>query len=288
MRFVLSPLFLCFVCIVGFTSCVSKQNYQYLRAEYDSIAMVNLMYQDQAYETDSLVASVIAGFQELNNVEMMINVNALRREHPRGVQKRVQRNVMLLSEKLEQSNRSIELLIQRIEGSGRSSMRLQGTILRLKEQLQVQQERVANITEETTAKIKNINALERFVSKLKNEAEKIQHNQQAEYERLKLLEDSLNVVYYAMGTRDDFREMSLLSKEGRVSIDNAELSYLTQKDKREFSEVDMMSKTARLLTIHPRSSYRLTPDKKGYLKLEILDPKGFWEYSQIMLVEVDF
>lgn len=277
------------VCILlGTTACVSQQEYQYLRAEYDSIAMLNLWYQDQSYETDSLVASVISGFQELSHIETMINVNTLRGHLPASEQVRIRRNVKLLSDRLEQSNQSIEQLIRRIEDNGNQSQRMRGTVALLRQQLTRQQARVSTIAEETLSKIKHIRGLEHLVYRLQNQANQIREHNRNEEERLKLFEDSLNLVRYAMGTKDDLREMGLLRKNDRVSVDNAEMSYLTQSDRRTLREVSLMSKTGRLLTIHPSYSYKFNPDTKGYLTLEILDPLMFWAYSHIMLLEVDF
>ena len=81
--------------------------------------------------------------------------------------------------------------------------------------------------------------------------------------------------------------MNLL-KNDKVSVDNAELSYLTKSDKRKLHEINMMSKKARLWSIHPRHSYTMRPDSKGYVTLVITDPKACWEYAQILIAEVDF
>lgn len=270
------------------TACVSKTEYERLRTEYDSIASLNLVYQDQAYETDSLVATVISSFQELSMAETMINVNALRGKLPASEQKRIRENVKRLAERLEESNNAIEMLIQRVESNGISSLRMQGTISLLRQQLTRQQERVSTIVEETITKVNNIRALDASIRRLREETERMKSHNLEELERLKIKEDSLNIVHYAMGTKDDLREMRLINRDGRVSVDNAVLSYLTQDDKRKLKEINLMSKTARLISIHPNISYNMRKDPKGYLTLEITDVQKFWEYSQVLLVEVDF
>lgn len=277
-----------FCLMLACSSCVRKSEYKHLRAEYDSLMTLNVAYQDQAYETDSLVASVIANFQELNNVESMINVNALRGELPIGEQERIRRNIRMLSDRLEESNNSIELLIKRIESNGVASMRMQGTVALLREQLGRQQARVETIANETMRKVKAVGELDASLAKLKEETERMKAFNLGEQDRLKAKEDSLNTVYYALGTKGDFREMGLLTRDDRITVDNAELTYLTRSDRRILKEVVMQSKTARLLSVHPAKSYKMRPDKKGYLTLEILDAKSFWEYSQVMLAEVDF
>ncbi len=269
-------------------SCVSKTEYERLRTEYDSIAMLNLVYQDQAYETDSLVAAVISSFQELSMAETMINVNALRGKLPATEQRRIRENVKLLAARLDESNKAMEMLIQRVENNHISSGRMLGTISLLKEQLDRQQQRVATIMDETITKVNGISALDASMKRLKDEVARMKSYNALELQRLKLVEDSLNTVYYAMGTKDDLKEMRLLTRDGHVSVDNAELSYLTKVDKRQLREVVLRSKRARILSIHPHISYTMKKDNKGYLSLEILDEQKFWSFSHIMLVEVDF
>ena len=49
--------------------------YQTLKQQYDSLALINQNYEAELHETDSLVASVLTNFQEISSVEGMINVN---------------------------------------------------------------------------------------------------------------------------------------------------------------------------------------------------------------------
>lgn len=287
LRKLLALSFVAGLSILG-TSCVSNSEYKQLRASYDSVQMLNVAYQDQAYETDSLVASIIMGFQELSHVESMININTLKGDLPLKEQRRIKEHIHLLGDKLNQSNNAIEQLIKRVESSEQSSMRMRGTISILREQLTKQQARVETIAEETVRKIKQFDELDTALNRLRAEAKRMQSFNLEEQLRLKQIEDSLNAIYYALGTKGDFREMRLINSDDRVSVDNAELSYLTKNDKRELKELNMQSKTARLLSIHPKHSYRMRPDNKGYLTLEILEPKTFWEYTHIMLAEVDF
>lgn len=255
---------------------------------YDSVSMLNVAYQDQAYQTDSLVASIISSFQDLSMVEGMINVNTLRGEIPLSEQARIRRNIRLLSDKLEQSNSSIELLIKRIESNDAGTARMQGTIAMLRTQLTQQKARILTISEETIKKIAHINGLDDTANRLRAEAERLRNLNLEEQMRLQDVENSLNVVHYAMGTRDDLRYMGLLNKENKITIDNADLNYLTKADRRELKAINLQSKTGKLLSLHPKGSYKITPDDKGYLSLEILDSIGFWRYTHLMLAEVDY
>ena len=282
-----NTLFITLILGMSLASCVSDREYRSLKADYDSIAILNAKMQEDAYITDSIVASVISSFQELSSVENMINVNSMRGELPMRDQARIKQNINILSDKLKESNDAIEMLIKRVESNGANSQRLVGTISILREQLSKQKERVTTIAEETMKKVRDINALESSVNRLREEAERMRGYSLGETNRLKLKEDSLNTVYYAMGTKDDLQAMNLL-KNDKVSVDNAELSYLTKSDKRKLHEINMMSKKARLWSVHPRHSYTMRPDNKGYVTLVITDPKAFWEYAQILIAEVDF
>lgn len=274
--------------VTSFSSCVSQGDYKELRSMYDSVSMLNVAYQDQAYQTDSLVASIISSFQDLSMVEGMINVNTLRGEIPTSEQTRIRRNIRLLSDKLEQSNNSIELLIKRIESNEAGAARMQGTIAMLRSQLSQQKERILTVAEETIKKIEHVNGLDDTANRLKAEAERLRKLNLEEQMRLQDIENSLNVVHYAMGTKDDLRYMGLLNKDYKISIDNADLNYLTKADRRELKSINLQSKTGKLLSLHPKNSYKIKADDKGYLSLEILDSIGFWRYTHLMLAEVDY
>lgn len=274
--------------VMSFSSCVSRGDYKELRSMYDSVSMLNVAYQDQAYQTDSLVASIISSFQDLSMVEGMINVNTLRGEIPTSEQTRIRRNIRLLSDKLEQSNNSIELLIKRIESNEAGAARMQGTIAMLRSQLTQQKERILTVAEETIKKIEHVNGLDDTANRLKAEAERLRKLNLEEQMRLQDIENSLNVVHYAMGTKDDLRYMGLLNKDYKISIDNADLNYLTKADRRELKSINLQSKTGKLLSLHPKNSYKIKADDKGYLSLEILDSIGFWRYTHLMLAEVDY
>lgn len=278
----------CAALAMSFSSCVSRGDYKELRSMYDSVSMLNVAYQDQAYQTDSLVASIISSFQDLSMVEGMINVNTLRGEIPLSEQARIRRNIRLLSDKLEQSNSSIELLIKRIESNDAGTARMQGTIAMLRTQLTQQKARILTISEETIKKIAHVNGLDDTANRLRAEAERLRNLNLEEQMRLQDVENSFNVVHYAMGTRDDLRYMGLLNKENKITIDNADLNYLTKADRRELKAINLQSKTGKLLSLHPKGSYKITPDDKGYLSLEILDSIGFWRYTHLMLAEVDY
>lgn len=274
--------------LVIVSSCVSPTEHKQLRADYDSLVLMNLLYQDQVYETDSLVASIVANYLDISNIEGMINVNSLNPQQPASEQQRIRGHVKMLSDRLEESNNAIETLIQRLENNKLYSERMQGLIAQLKARLLAQKERSKQVTENRFIRLIN---LESFQERLKNlHIQSLRLGSRNESERLRLcaVEDSLNVVYYALGTKYDLREMRLLNKQDKVSVDNAELSYLTRSDRRELRQLNLMSKTARLLTIHPRDSYEMNPGEHGALQLVITDPKSFWAYSHILLVEVDF
>lgn len=267
--------------------CVPESRYEALKAEYDSVVLMNATYQEESYVTDSLVAAVIASFYELRTVENMINVNTLKGELPVSNQRRIRSNIDLLSGRLQQSNEAIEQLITRLEGSDMATQRMGNTIALLRRELSEQEDRVAHVTEETMQRVRYIGGLNGSLARLKAESARLKALEAEGQARLKAVEDSLNTVYYAMGTRDDLREMKLL-KNNKIMVDHAEIGYLTRADRRALHEIPMLSKSARLRSVHPQQSYRFQPDKQGYLTLEITDPRSFWTYSSVMLAEVDF
>ena len=98
--------------LLALASCgKNSSDYKELKAQYDSLAVVNQNYEAELHETDSLVASVLTNFQEITSVEGMINVNPMNGDIKRTEQERIKDNMLLINDKLRA--RSLRLVVRR-------------------------------------------------------------------------------------------------------------------------------------------------------------------------------
>ncbi len=94
-------LILSMLCGLGLLSCGENSSaYKSLKAQYDSIALVEEIASRELSQTDSLVASVLINFQDIESVENMINVNPRRGEFRKTERERIKDNMMIIGEKL--------------------------------------------------------------------------------------------------------------------------------------------------------------------------------------------
>ena len=273
--------------LLALASCgKNSSDYKELKAQYDSLAVVNQNYEAELHETDSLVASVLTNFQEITSVEGMINVNPMNGDIKRTEQERIKDNMLLINDKLRASSEAIDQLTKKLEAGGKENKRLGHTIAILRKELEAQKERVLALTEELERKNIAIGALDSMLNQRNSDVDRLAGATAQQAQALAAQDKELNTVRYCIGTSSDLKEMNLI-KGGRVVTENANLSYFTKIDLRDLSQLPLHSRKAKLLTVHPASSYELVPGADKQLVLYIKNAQAFWSNSKILIVEVD-
>lgn len=271
----------------------SSSEYQTLKDQYDSLALVSQNYEQELSETDSLVASVLMNFQEISSVESKINVDPNGGEVKRTEQERIKDNMLLINDKLRASSEAIDRLQAKLQGAGRDNKRLQSTIAILRSELEKQKERIQSLSEELERKNISIGILDSMltrrtsdVDRLSGDVDRLNSTTAKQAEALAAQEKELNTVRYCIGTRSDLKDMGIL-KGGNISTENANANYFTRADMRELNQIPLFSRKAKLLTVHPSSSYELVAGSDKQLVLYIRNAKAFWSNSKMLVVQVD-
>lgn len=279
----LIPTLLGLLCLLP--SCVSNSSYHDLKTQYDSISSLNEQIETEFYQTDSLVASVLAHFQEISHIENMINVNLSPNETPRSEQQRIRENMQQIYDRLDKSQAAIDELARQLEAGDKDNQRLANTIAVMRLQIDQQRASAELFEQELTKRTSTLQVLDRRIRAIRQEASQIKRDQQLFDELLNSREKHQNRVRYCMGTARDLKEMGIL-KDKAIEITTPDLDYFTTADQRNLGEITIESSKARLLSIHPGDSYRLSPSGKE-TKLEILDKEGFWSYTRLLIIQVD-
>lgn len=260
--------------------------YKALKAQYDSVNLVNQAYESDLSETDSLVASVLNNFQDITSVGNMINANPLRGDVKMSEKERIKDNVTLITDKLRASSEALDALTKKLDASGSENKRLRHTLNALKRELETQKSRVLALTEELQRKDIAIGALDSMVTSLSGDVERLNETASRQAESLAAQERELNTVRYCIGTSKDLKDYNLL-RRGQVVTENADPNYFTTADKRNLSQIPLFSKKAKLLTLHPANSYELVPGSDKQLTLNIKNPQAFWANSKTLIIQVD-
>ena len=280
-------LILCGALLLVLASCgKNSSDYKELKAQYDSLAVINQNYEAELHETDSLVASVLTNFQEISSVEGMINVNPMNGDIKRSEQDRIKDNMLLINDKLRASSAAIDELTKKLAASEKGNKRLANTVAALRKELEAQKERVVALTQELERKNIAIGALDSMLTRRNSDVDRLAAATAQQAEALAAQDKEVNTVRYCIGTSSDLKDMNLI-KSGRVVTENANMSYFTKTDLRELSQIPLFSRKARLLTVHPASSYELVPGSDKQLVLYIKNAQAFWSNSKILVVQVD-
>lgn len=270
------------------SSCVRSSEYSLLKDQYDSLSMLNRSMEQGVYQTDSLVASVLANFQEISHIENMINVNAVKGETPRREQERIRDNMALIRERLDKSSRLVDSLSEQLVEGGRENQYLAGTIAVLRLQIEQQRAYMEVFEQEVNSRITTIGSLDRRIARLRSEAMQIKRDQDLFAELLDTRERLQNQVHYCIGTARDLRDMGITGRDKGIHLEGARWDYLTTSDERQLHKIELHATNARLRTLHPSNSYELKHDAEtGQQVLYITDTELFWTFSRVLVVEVE-
>jgi len=109
------------------------------------------------------------------------------------------------------------------------------------------------------------------------------------------LNQKLNQVAFAIGTKTELLNNGVLTKSGgligivksRKLNDDLNTDYFTYTSRLEFRKLILGFKSVKLITSHPTGSFKLHKSSKEKIdSLEILDNDVFWRNSKFLVVEV--
>ncbi len=275
------------LCCLGLFSCGENSSaYKALKAQYDSIALVEETLSRDLGQTDSLVASVLVNFQDIESVENMININPRQGEFRKNERERIKDNMMLIGEKLRANGETLEALNKKLADTERGNQAMRRTLYALKKTIKGQKERVLKLEEALRKRNIIIGELDSMVNGLSRDVEALSDRTEAQRLELEEQEARLNSVSYCIGTKRDLEDMQIL-KSGKIELASANGSYFTKADLRELNQVLTYSKDVKVLTLHPEGSFSFVLDDDGNKVLNIKDAQAFWSSSKVLVIQVD-
>ena len=238
----------------------------------------------QVAEQDSLINLVIQNFAQIQQLEGMITLDS-NSEVPQSQRAKIEDNMRLINEKLEQNRQTIEQLNKKLSQSGAANNSLQRAIKTLQDQLNTKNAEILDLTEELKRKNYAIGVLDSMVTGLSNNVEDLSKTSAAQQAELERQDAALNTVRYCIGTSRDLKDMNIL-RNGEVVTEGYQSDYFTQIDLRRVTSIPVYAKKAELKTKHPKSSYRFVKGEDKMLTLEITNPQEFWSLSKILVVQI--
>jgi chromosome segregation ATPase len=282
----------------GLFSC-NQQKVSNLESENDQLS------KDLASK-DSVMISYMESFNEIEQNladirerEMSIALQGTESGRSEGeVQSQIKEDIKAINQLISQNKQKIQELNEQLSNSKGDNARLNKMLMNLKNKLNQQviekDEQIAQLKEELEKMNFTVEELNANLDTLQ-----IQNSQLAEanQEKENIIEekiDEINTAYLAMGTKKELEEREIISKEGgflgigktEILSDEIQNSKFKKVDMRTTLIIPVSAKKLEFVTSHPNDSYRIVGEK-DIEKIEILDPKSFWNNSKYLVVRLN-
>lgn len=257
-----------------------------------TIAQLTSDYNQAASFNDSLMllmGDIYNGLDSINMQEGLLYNMAGGETTDRRAE--VRRNLSAIKARLEENKKLLAQMEGRVRATGNENSVLSKTIAQMKERLE-QQDYKINVLESQLASARDTimrlaNQVAETQAQVKMESE-AKEAAQAAYESA---ENSLNTVYYAIGTNKELKKNGLLEKKflgaTKVLKGNFNESYFTKADKRTLNAIHTNSKKVKIWTNMPENSFTITQNAEGLKTIEITNPNEFWSMTPFLVIQVD-
>ena len=115
-----------------------------------------------------------------------------------------------------------------------------------------------------------------------------------EISKLRVQNNALNKVHFAIGTFEDLKAKGLVEKEGgflffgrkKALVDDPSEAQFAEIDGRQLRKLPIEAKKLELVSDHPSDSYAIVQDEENedMKYLEILDANEFWRISKYLVI----
>lgn len=269
-------------------SCVeSSQKYKNLQARLDSLSIA---YNNQSVEMEGLFSDlndISAGMQSIREAENLLTLEA---EENGG--NKTKKQVAALKADIKAINEAIagyKEQINKLNGRNRrQSAEFQKMIDGLKEELEVREQRLTEITAQLAEKNRQLLEKTQEVEGLNKDVADLNQQSAAQKATISEQDQAIHTAHYLIGSRKELREQSVITRQGifcpPIVSSQAQKASFKSIDIRETKSIALNTKKAKVLSVHPAESYSLEEGEGGMLSLVIKDENAFWGQSKYLVV----
>jgi len=251
------------------------------------------------FEKDSLLTDVENTFTEIESKLSFIKErrNQISLNKTEGGKNRKQAiidDVNLMNTMLEESNKKIAQLEEKLRKSGLNLKSYEKRLQDLTATIESQNTQIAELKKLAEGKDVSIAQLNSKVQNLDLEMKKQSDTISVKQNIITEKTDKLNTAHFALGTFKQLKEEGILSREGGVLglgsskaiQENFDSKYFTALDIRKTKTIPVNAKKAVLISEHPQNSYKMVEENDQIAYLEIENPEEFWRISKYAVIEV--
>ena len=273
------------MCAIALASCNegAKKAEAQARAERDSLNQVIAQKDDEINDMMTTLIDIEEGFREIT--EAQNRVTLAKSGEGTNTKQRIAENFQFIQSMMQQNKDLINKLKQQVRESSIKGDKLKKVIASLTEQMETKDKQITELVEQLELKNIHIGELKYAINTLKEDAQSLQDENEAQSKTINAQDKQLNTAWFAYGTKDELKKQRILDG-GKVLQSNFNKEYFTKIDIRVDKEIKLYSKSAKLLTTHPASAYTLQQDANKQYVLRITDPQAFWSTSKYLVVQV--
>ena len=281
----MKKLFIFAMCAIALASCNegAKKAEAQARAERDSLNQVIAQKDDEINDMMTTLIDIEEGFREIT--EAQNRVTLAKSGEGTNTKQRIAENFQFIQSMMQQNKDLINKLKQQVRESSIKGDKLKKVIANLQETMEKKDQQITELVEQLELKNIHIGELKYAINTLKEDAQSLQDENEAQSKTINAQDKQLNTAWFAYGTKDELKKQHIL-ESGKVLQANFNKEYFTKIDIRVDKEIKLYSKSAKLLTTHPASAYTLQQDANKQYVLRITDPQAFWSTSKYLVVQV--
>ena len=281
----MKKLFIFAMCAIALASCNegAKKAEAQARAERDSLNQVIAQKDDEINDMMTTLIDIEEGFREIT--EAQNRVTLAKSGEGTNTKQRIAENFQFIQSMMQQNKDLINKLKQQVRESSIKGDKLKKVIANLTEQMENKDKQITELVEQLELKNIHIGELKYAINTLKEDAQSLQDENDAQSKTINAQDKQLNTAWFAYGTKDELKKQKILDG-GKVLQGSFNKEYFTKIDIRVDKEIKLYSKSAKLLTTHPASAYTLQQDANKQYVLRITDPQAFWSTSKYLVVQV--
>lgn len=268
-----------------FTSCNNNQLVQQYKAlhEHDSLMVL------QTQADDSTIKGYINSMNDiqsnLDEIKSREKILTVKSEENKSGNSAV-RDIKMLDSLIIASNRNIAALHAKINKMNKKDAGMETMIARMTSQIAAQDTQI----NELQSNLAKSNESYKQVTQQFNDSLVVLQSRNTSITNLT---NTMNTVYYAVGTLKELKDNKVIDKTGGfIGIGrNAQLKpdfnndYFTKTDLTKLQVIPLNAKFKKLLTTHPADSYKITGNKTAD-SLWITNQSLFWKENKYLVVAV--
>ncbi|GHV29748.1 hypothetical protein FACS1894177_01160 [Bacteroidia bacterium] len=280
-------LLFCGILALILTSCgKNSTEYKTLKAQHDSLLVVNAQNTAELDEIVSLLNEVEENFNSIKTAENYLAVqSSAPGELSPSVKDKIRANMQLVTETLSKNKEKIAELEKKLKGSAIQSKQLQQTLNNLRTQLDEKTMALVALNEELERKDRKISELSDNITTLSKDVQDLRAYSNAQQETIDTQAKELNAVYYCFGTAKELKNQGIL-KDGQLGSSFNKDYFIRVKDLNKLQVVPLYAKKGTLISKHPDGSYEFVKVANKQVELKILDSKNFWSLTKYLVVQV--